>query len=179
MMTPEILKSLIRTIPDYPAPGVMFRDITSLIGNPAGLRAVIDICANRYRDARLTAIVGVEARGFIFGAPLAYALGLAFVPARKRGKLPGATIGRDYALEYGADRLEIHQDAIGQRDRILIVDDLLATGGTAAATVLLVRSTGAEVAECAFVVDLPDLGGRERLAAIGVDAYTLCAFEGH
>lgn len=179
MMTPEALKSLIRTIPDHPRPGVMFRDITTLLLNPAGLKSVVETFADHYRIARLTAIVGIEARGFVFGAPLAYALNLAFIPARKRSKLPGPTIGRDYALEYGTDRLEIHQDAISRRDRVLVVDDLLATGGTAAAAVTLVRTTGAEVAGCAFVVGLPDLGGRERLATIGVDAYTLCIFEGH
>ncbi len=177
-MTPQALKSLIRTIPDYPSPGVMFRDITTLVGDAAGLRAVVAAFEERYCNARLTAIVGIEARGFIFGAPLACMLGLAFIPARKKGKLPGPAAGQDYALEYGTDRLEIHLGSLGPHDRVLVVDDLLATGGTAQAAVTLIRILGATVAECAFVVDLPDLGGRARLAAIDTTVFTLCAFDG-
>ncbi len=173
------IQSLIRTIPDYPKPGILFRDITTLIKDAQGLRATVDLLAERYRGQRIDKVVGIEARGFVFGAPLAYALGVGFVPVRKQGKLPGKTISHEYALEYGHDRIEIHDDAIGTGAHVLLVDDLLATGGTAQAAVALVRQLGGIVDECAFVVDLPDLGGRRKLEAQGLSVFTLCAFEGH
>lgn len=173
------IQSLIRTIPDYPKPGILFRDITTLIKDPQGFKATIDQLVERYRGRAIDKVVGTEARGFIFGAPLAYALGVGFVPVRKKGKLPGKTTGHEYALEYGHDRIEMHDDAIAAGDKVLVIDDLLATGGTAQATVMLVRGLGGEVSECAFVVDLPDLGGRAKLEKMGLTVHTLCAFEGH
>ncbi|MEO0317675.1 MAG: hypothetical protein RL404_1352 [Pseudomonadota bacterium] len=173
------IKSLIRTIPDYPIPGIQFRDITTLIKNAQGFKATIDRLVERYHDRKITKVVGTEARGFIFGAPLAYALGVGFVPVRKKGKLPGKTTAHEYALEYGNDRIEMHDDAIDATDQVLVVDDLLATGGTAAATVMLVRGMGGTVVECAFVVDLPDLGGRAKLEKMGLAVHALVEFEGH
>ncbi len=172
------IQSLIRTIPDYPKPGIQFRDITTLLKDPQGFRATIDALVERYRGRGITKVVGTEARGFMFGAPLAYALGVGFVPVRKKGKLPGKTTGHEYALEYGHDRIEMHDDAIDAGDQVLVIDDLLATGGTAQATVMLVRGLGGTVIECAFVVDLPALGGRTKLEKMGLHVFTLCAFEG-
>lgn len=173
------IQSLIRTIPDYPKPGIQFRDITTLIKDAQGFKATIDMLVERYRGRDISKVVGTEARGFIFGAPLAYALGVGFVPVRKKGKLPGKTTGHEYALEYGHDRIEMHNDAIDAGDKVLVVDDLLATGGTAQATVMLVRGLGGDVAECAFVVDLPELGGRAKLEKMGLTVFTLCEFAGH
>ncbi len=173
------IQSLIRTIPDYPKPGIQFRDITTLINDAQGFKATIDSLVERYRGQRIDKIVGIEARGFVFGAPLAYALGIGFVPARKKGKLPGKTISYEYALEYGHDRIEMHEDAISAGERVLLIDDLLATGGTAQAALALVRQLGGIVSECAFVVDLPELGGRAKLESLGLSVFTLCAFEGH
>lgn len=170
------LQSLIRTIPDYPHPGIQFRDITTLLKDAAGFKATIDLLVERYKDRKITKVVGTEARGFIFGAPLAYALGVGFVPIRKKGKLPAKTTAHEYALEYGNDRIEMHDDAIDASDQVLVVDDLLATGGTAAATVMLVRGMGGQVIECAFVIDLPDLGGRAKLEKMGLTVHTLMAF---
>ena len=170
--------SFIRTVPDYPKPGIQFRDITTLLKDPIGFAAAIDALVARYRTTPISKIVAIESRGFLFGAPLAVALGLGFVPARKPGKLPGKTTGHDYTLEYGVDRIEIHDDAITAGDNILIVDDLLATGGTAHAAVSLVQKMGGRVVECAFLVDLPDLGGRARLEALGLPVFALCAFAG-
>lgn len=178
-MTTESLKSLIRTIPNYPKPGIEFRDITTLIKDAQGFRTTIDMLVERYRGQRIDKVVGIEARGFVFGAPLAYALGVGFVPVRKQGKLPGKSISHAYALEYGQDRIEIHEDAISEGEQILLVDDLLATGGTAQAALTLVRRLGGKVVECVFVVDLPDLGGRRMLEAEGHKVFTLFAFEGH
>ena len=172
------IQSLIRTIPDYPHAGIQFRDITTLIKDAAGFKATIDLFIARYKDQPITKVVGTEARGFIFGAPLAYALGAGFVPVRKQGKLPGKTTEHEYALEYGNDRVEMHDDAIDANDLVLVVDDLLATGGTAQATITLVRGMGGKILECAFVVDLPDLGGRARLEKLGLSVFTLCEFEG-
>ncbi len=172
------IRSLIRTIPDYPKPGIQFRDITTLLKDPQGFRFTIDQLVDRYRDHKITKVVGTEARGFLFGAPLAYALGVGFVPVRKQGKLPGKTTGHEYALEYGHDRIEMHDDAISAGDQVLVIDDLLATGGTAQATVMLVRGLGGTVVECAFVVDLPDLGGRTKLEKMGLTVFTLCEFDG-
>ena len=168
-----------RTVPDFPAPGIQFRDITTLISHGAGLAATVAWLADRAREAGAEAIAGMEARGFIFGAAVAVSLGIGFIPVRKPGKLPAETIGIDYALEYGADRLEIHPDAIRPGERIVLVDDLIATGGTARAAARLLRLAGAEVIHAAFVIDLPDLGGAASLAAIGVETHALMAFPGH
>jgi adenine phosphoribosyltransferase len=154
---------LIRDVPDFPKAGITFKDITPLLGEPQALAEVIDAMAEPHRDQGITKVVGVEARGFILAAPVAVALGAGFVPVRKAGKLPGEIHRQEYALEYGTDLLEIHRDAIGQGDRVLVLDDVLATGGTAAATVELVRQTGAEVAALAFLIELAFLDGRRAL----------------
>lgn len=172
------LRSLIRTIPDYPKPGIQFRDITTLLRDPEGLRLAVDGIANLHSSEEIDLVAGIEARGFIFGTAVAYQLGVGFVPMRKPGKLPGETIGRDFDLEYGSDRLEVHVGSISKGQRILLVDDLIATGGTAAAAVLLIRELGAEVSACEFVVALPDLGGVEALEAIGCKVHWLCEFAG-
>jgi adenine phosphoribosyltransferase len=172
------IKPLIRTIPHHPKPGVMFRDITTLLKDPAGFGATIDSLADRYRDRRIAKVAGIEARGFIVAAPIAHALGAGFVPLRKRGRLPAATVGHDYALEYGTDRIEMHVDAVAPGERVLVADDLIATGGTAEAAVKLIEGAGAEVIECCFVIELPELGGRSRLEALGHSIYALVAFEG-
>lgn len=172
------IKSLIRTIPHYPKPNIMFRDITSLLKDPIGLRVTIDELVRRYTDMEIDKVIGIEARGFIVGAPLAYALGKGFVPIRKKGKLPAETIGHDYELEYGTDRIEIHADAISPGERVLLVDDLIATGGTAEAATILVEKIGGKIVECCFVIDLPDIGGRKRLEKKGYSVFALCEFEG-
>ena len=174
------IKSLIRTIPDFPRPGIQFRDITTLLANPVGFARAINDLADRYRDGEreVDLVAGIEARGFIIGAALALALGKGFIPIRKAAKLPGQTLGQDYKLEYGSDRVEIHADALAAGARVLLVDDLVATGGTAEAASLLVAAAGGRVVECAFVIDLPDLGGRRRLEAQGLPVHALCAFEG-
>lgn len=172
------IKSKIRTIPHYPHQGIMFRDITTLLKDPVGFRITIEELAKRYRNVAIDKVVGIESRGFIIGAPLAYALGVGFVPVRKKGKLPSETIGHDYQLEYGADRIEIHTDAIQKGEKVLLVDDLIATGGTAEAAVALIQQVGGEVVECAFVIDLSDVGGRKRLEASGQKVFALCEFEG-
>ena len=159
----DALKQLIRDIPDFPQPGILFRDITTLLRDPQGLRTAIDSLVEPYRNTQLDHIVGIESRGFIFGAAIADRLGAGFVPIRKPGKLPAATVSASYALEYGTDTLEMHRDALGGGDRVLIVDDLLATGGTARAAVSLVRECGAEVAGLAFLIELAALGGRAQL----------------
>ena len=172
------IKSLIRTIPHYPKQGIQFRDITTLLKDPVGFHAVIDALALQYTNQKIDKIVGIEARGFIIGAALAYKLGLGFVPIRKSGKLPAETVGHDYALEYGADRVEIHTDAIAIGEQILLVDDLIATGGTAEAAVALIQKLGGVVMACAFVIDLPDLGGSKRLVENGLKPFSLYEFEG-
>ena len=172
------IKSRIRTIEHYPKPGVMFRDITTLLKDPIGLRLVIDAFAERYREMEISKVCAIESRGFIVGAPVAYLLGIGFVPIRKAGKLPGETVGLEYALEYGEDRVEIHVDAIEPGERVVVIDDLIATGGTAEASVRLLREIGADVVECGFIVDLPDLGGTERLRAQEIASFALCEFEG-
>ena len=172
------IKSLIRTIPDFPRPGIQFRDITTLLADPTGFARAIGDLAERYRGHEIDLVAGIEARGFIIGAALALALGKGFVPVRKAAKLPGTTLGLDYKLEYGSDRVEIHSDAVPPGARVLLVDDLVATGGTAEAASLLVAAAGGRVVECAFVIDLPDLGGRRRLEAQGLPVHALCAFEG-
>jgi adenine phosphoribosyltransferase len=172
------IKSLIRTIPHYPKQGIQFRDITTLLKDPVGFRMVIDALSQHYSGKKIDKIAGIEARGFIIGAALAYKLGVGFVPVRKSGKLPAETIGHDYALEYGADRVEIHIDAISKGEQVLLVDDLIATGGTAEAAVALIQKLGGDVISCAFVIDLPDLGGSKRLTESGIKTYSLCEFEG-
>lgn len=172
------LTSRIRTIPDYPKKGIMFRDITTLLKDAVGLRIAIDQLASRYADKKIDKVAGIESRGFIVAAPLAYLLGVGFVPIRKKGKLPAETVGQDYELEYGVDRIEIHTDAIAAGEEVLLVDDLLATGGTAEAAASLIREVGGNVVECAFVIDLPDLGGNKRLQEKGFKVFTQCQFEG-
>lgn len=157
----------------------MFRDVTTLLKDPAGLRAAVDGIAQRYASGVLDKVVGIESRGFIFAAPIAYELGLGFVPIRKDGKLPAETYARSYDLEYGSDRLEIHADAITPGERILLVDDLIATGGTAQAAVALIQDAGGVVSDCCFVVDLPGLGGRDRLEGLGYSVFALCEFAGN
>jgi adenine phosphoribosyltransferase len=173
------LRDLVRTIPDHPKPGILFRDITTLIADPVGLRSAVDGLLLPYLSAKVDRVAGIEARGFILGGAVAHELGRCFVPIRKKGKLPWKTIGQDYSLEYGTDRMEMHADAIVPGDRILLIDDLIATGGTAEAAVQLIRRSGGEVVAAAFVVDLPDLGGADKLRAAGVGVHSLIAFEGH
>lgn len=173
------LKSLVRTIPDYPKPGILFRDITTLIEHPEGFKESVERIAESHRGMGFTHVAGIEARGFIFGAGVAIALGVGFVPVRKRGKLPGTTIGQNYALEYGVDTIEIHADVLSNVHKVLVVDDLIATGGTAIAAVNLIRRAGAACDHAAFVIDLPDLGGAAKLRAEKVNVSSLMAFEGH
>ena len=177
-MTPDEIKALVRTIPDFPHAGIQFRDITTLIAHGEGFAAAVDWLAAHARDAGANAIAGMEARGFIFGAAVARVLGLGFIPVRKPGKLPVPTLGIDYALEYGTDRLEIDPGAIAEGQRVVIVDDLIATGGTAVAAAKLLRLAGAQVDHAIFVIDLPDLGGATTLAAQGVTVSSLMAFDG-
>lgn len=178
-MTPAQLKALIRTVPDFPATGIQFRDITTLLADPVGLAAAVGGLAERARAAGADAIAGIEARGFVFGVPLAVQLGLGFVPLRKAGKLPVPVIWEDYALEYGEARLELDPTLIATGQRVLLVDDLLATGGTALAGMSLLRRAGAICEDALFVIDLPELGGRARLAQAGVTAHALMDFPGH
>ncbi len=178
-MTTEELRALVRSVPDFPAPGVLFRDITTLISHGAGLRAAVGHLADRARAGGAQAIAGMEARGFIFGAAVAIELGVGFVPIRKPGKLPVPTIGIDYELEYGTDRLEIDPTAIAPGQRVAIVDDLIATGGTALAAAQLLRQAQAVVAQALFVIDLPDLGGAARLREAGIEVDALMDFPGH
>lgn len=174
----EYIKQSIATVPDYPKPGIMFRDVTTLLSDPKALKLTIDIMVERYKDGGFTKIIGTESRGFIFGAPLAYALGLPFIPVRKPGKLPRDVIAQSYQLEYGEDILELHKDAIQAGDKVLLVDDLLATGGTIEATAKLVKQLGGEATDAAFVVSLPDLGGAKRIEAQGINILKLVEFEG-
>ena len=174
-----LIKNSIKSIPDYPKPGILFRDVTSLMEDPEAYRATMQILIDRYKDKGITKVIGTEARGFLFGAPLALELGVGFVPVRKPGKLPREVIGESYELEYGQDTLEIHVDAITEGDKVLLVDDLLATGGTIEATTKLVRRLGGIVEDAAFVINLPDIGGEERLKGIGLNVFSICDFDGH
>jgi adenine phosphoribosyltransferase len=178
-VTPAEIRALVRTVPDFPAPGILFRDITSLIAHPEGLAATLDHLVEAARPGRPSAVAGIEARGFIFGAAIAARLGLGFVPLRKAGKPPVATIGVDYALEYGQARLELDPTLVAQGEPVLLVDDLLATGGTALAGAELLRKAGARVDRALFVIDLPELGGGAKLRAAGVEPWALIEFEGH
>ena len=175
----EFLRESIKTIPDYPKPGILFRDVTSMLEDPKAYALSIELLVERYRNTGVTKVVGTEARGFLFGAPVALALGVGFVPVRKPGKLPRATLSESYELEYGTDTLEIHQDAIQPGDIVLVIDDLLATGGTIEATVKLIRRLGGVVTDAAFIIDLPELGGEARLTAQGINCYSLVDFAGH
>ena len=173
-----MIKSRIRTDPNYPKQGVMYRDITTLLKDPVSFHATINELVNRYTGAKIDKVLAVEARGFIIGAALAFQLGVGFVPIRKKGKLPAETIGHDYELEYGTDRIEMHVDAVSKGDCVLLVDDLIATGGTAEAACKLIESIGGKIIECCFVIDLPDLGGCKRLEENGQKVFALCEFEG-
>ena len=173
------LTSIIRTIPDYPKPGIMFRDITTLLADARAFRRAVDELVQPLAGAKVDKVAGIEARGFILGGATAHQLSAGFVPLRKKGKLPHKTIGVEYDLEYGRDTIEMHLDAVGRGERVFLVDDLIATGGTALAAVDLLRRGGAEVVGAAFVIDLPELGGAEKLRAAGVPVSTLVAFEGH
>jgi adenine phosphoribosyltransferase len=173
------LRTVIRTIPDYPKPGIMFRDITTLLGDPRAFRHAIGELVRPFADDAPDKVAGIEARGFILGGVVAHQLSAGFVPLRKKGKLPFTTVSLAYSLEYGIDEMEMHTDAIGQGERVILVDDLIATGGTASAAVQLLRQVGADVIEACFVIDLPDLGGSEKLRELGVNVRSLVSFEGH
>jgi adenine phosphoribosyltransferase len=173
------LKASIRTIPDYPKPGIMFRDITTLLGDARAFRRAVDELVHPYAGGKVDKIAGIEARGFILGGAVAHQLSAGFVPIRKKGKLPHQTVSIAYSLEYGVDEMEMHADAIGQEERVILVDDLIATGGTAVAAVNLLRRIGAALVGACFIIDLPDLGGAEKLRALGVEVRTLMSFEGH
>ncbi len=172
------VKDYIRTIVDFPHDGIMFRDVTTLFSDPRGFRMCIDQMLHPYAGAPIDKVVGLEARGFILGGAIAHQLGTGFVPIRKKGKLPGTTISQDYKLEYGEAIVEIHDDAIEAGERILVVDDLLATGGTAEAGITLIERLGGDIVGCSFIVDLPELGGRKKLESMNMDVQVLCAFEG-
>ena len=175
----DYIRSHIRTVPDWPAPGVQFRDITPLLANPRVFRVLIDQFVHRYFDARPDAIAGLDARGFIIGAVVAYELNRGFVPIRKKGKLPFTTVEETYELEYGSATVEMHTDAVKPGDRVVLIDDLIATGGTMMAGRRLLERMGAQVIEGAAIVDLPELGGSQRLRESGLDVFTLVGFEGH
>lgn len=174
----EWITSRIRTIPDFPKPGVQFRDITTLLADPLGFRKAVDELVQCYVGVTIDKVVGIEARGFILGGAVAHQLAAGFVPVRKPGKLPHNTISEEYELEYGTDTLELHDDAIGAGDLVLLVDDLIATGGTAEAAVKLIRAAGGTLVAACFVIDLPDLGGSRRIRDMGVDIVTLCEYAG-
>ena len=173
------VRDYIRTIVDFPKEGILFRDVTTLFADPRGFRMAVDQLLHPYAGMRIDQVAGLEARGFILGGAVAHQLGTGFVPIRKKGKLPGATIAQEYTLEYGEAVMEIHDDALVAGQRVLLVDDLLATGGTAEAGIRVIERLGAQVVGCAFVIDLPDLGGRRRLEAMGMEVHALCAFDGH
>lgn len=174
----KTVQDYIRTIPDFPHEGIMFRDVTTLFSDARGFRIAIDQLLHPYAGLSIDKVVGLEARGFILGGAIAHQLSLGFVPIRKKGKLPGKTIEQEYVLEYGKATMEVHDDALQPGEKVLLVDDLLATGGTAEAGIKLIERMGAQVMGCAFIIDLPDLGGRARLEGLGMDVHTLCAYEG-
>lgn len=174
----ENIKKKIRTIPHFPKKGVMFRDITTLLQDNQGLRDVVEVFTSRYKNAMIDIVASIEARGFILGGIVAYQLGAGFVPIRKKGKLPYKTMKQVYELEYGTDMIEIHLDAIKKGDKVLLIDDLLATGGTSLAAAKLIEKLGGKVLECAFIIDLPELGGKKKLEEHGLKVYNLVEFEG-
>jgi adenine phosphoribosyltransferase len=174
----KTIQDYIRTIPDFPHEGIMFRDVTTLLSDPRGLRLCVDQMIHAHMDLKIDKIVALEARGFVLGGAMAHQMSLGFVPIRKQGKLPGHTISQAYTLEYGEAVMEIHGDALQPGEKVLLVDDLLATGGTAEAGVKLIERLGAEVVGCSFIIDLPDLGGGAKLAAMGLNVHMLCAFDG-
>lgn len=173
----EEIKKRIRTIPNWPKKGVMFRDITTLLKDPEGFESTINLLYERYKNMDIDIIAGIESRGFIIGAALAHKLGLGFAPIRKAGKLPAETVSEEYQLEYGEDKIEIHKDAINSGDRVLLVDDLVATAGTSLAACNLIKKLGGEIIECSFVIELPDLHGREKLEGIGQKVFSIVQFE--
>ncbi|MFG1360302.1 adenine phosphoribosyltransferase [Xanthobacter pseudotagetidis] len=178
-MTPDDFAAAIRTIPDYPKPGILFRDITTLLGDPRAFRAAVDELVQPWAGAKIDKVAGIEARGFILGGAVAHQLSAGFVPIRKKGKLPHQTVRMAYVLEYGQDEMEMHVDAVAPGERVLLVDDLVATGGTAVGAVKLLRAMGARVEAACFIVDLPDLGGADKIRAMDVPVRTLVAFSGH
>jgi adenine phosphoribosyltransferase len=173
------LTASIRTIPDYPKPGILFRDITTLLGDARAFRRAVDELVQPWAGAKVDKVAGIEARGFILGGAVAHQLSAGFVPVRKKGKLPHATVSIAYSLEYGLDHMEMHQDAISANERVILIDDLIATGGTAEGAVKLLRQLGADIVAACFVIDLPDLGGAKKLEALGVPVRSLIAFPGH
>lgn len=175
----KTVKDYIRTIPDFPHAGIMFRDVTTLFDDPDGFQLAIKQLVAPYLGQKIDKVAGLDARGFILGGAVAYHLGCGFVPIRKQGKLPGSVISQEYTLEYGQAVLELHEDAIEAGETVLVVDDLLATGGTAEAGVKLIERLGGDVTACAFVIDLPELGGSKKLQAMGLPLHSLCSFEGH
>lgn len=177
-MTEKSIAEYIRTIPDFPIAGIQFRDVTTLFGDPVGFGRAVDEMIAPYLDRHVEAIVAMDARGFILGGAAAYRLNLPFIPIRKKGKLPGATLSEAYSLEYGEEIVEIHDDAFTPGAKVLLIDDLLATGGTAVAGIKLVERMGGEIVAASFVVNLPDLGGEKRLTEMGIEVHTLCAFDG-
>jgi len=174
-----VLKDTIRNIPDYPKPGIQFRDITTLLGDAAAFREAVESLSSPYRDRGVGSVVGIEARGFILGGAVAHQLGTGFVPIRKKGKLPYETLRVEYTLEYGSDVMEIHRDALRQGEKVILVDDLIATGGSALAAISLLRSLGVEIVAACFVIDLPELKGADRIRALDIPVQALVAFEGH
>ena len=178
MILREELEAAIRTIPDYPKPGIMFRDITTMLGNARAFRRAVDELVHPYAGTKIDQVAGVEARGFILGGAMSHQLSAGFVPIRKKGKLPHDTVRIAYSLEYGVDEMEMHKDAVKQGEKVILVDDLIATGGTAEGAVKLLQQIGADVVAACFVIDLPDLGGRTKLEKLGMDVHVLCEFEG-
>jgi adenine phosphoribosyltransferase len=177
--TPDLLRDAIRTIADYPKPGILFRDITTLLGNARAFRRAVDELVQPFAGDKIDQVAGIEARGFILGGAVAHQLSSGFVPIRKKGKLPHKAVSIAYSLEYGLDEMEMHEDAVKPGERVILIDDLIATGGTAEAAVKLLKSIGAEVVAACFVIDLPDLGGRKRIEALNVPVRALIAFDGH
>ncbi|MBW2996045.1 adenine phosphoribosyltransferase [Candidatus Woesearchaeota archaeon] len=175
---PELVKSKIRSFVDWPKKGVIFRDVTTLFKDKEGYNHLIELLVERYKDKEIDVIVGIESRGFIPGSVLAHRLGLGFIPIRKPGKLPGETVSEEFELEYGKDKIEIHKDAIIPGDKVLLVDDLIATGGTALAAANLIKKLGGVVVECSFIIDLPDIGGKKKLIDAGYKVYNMIEFEG-
>ncbi len=175
---PHIVKSKIRTVPHWPKQGVMFRDITTLLKDSEGFNRMVNLLVERYKEVKIESVVGIESRGFIVGGVLAHKLNVGFIPIRKPNKLPAETISEEYELEYGKDKIEIHKDAISQGNKVLLVDDLIATGGTALAACNLIKKLGGEIIECCFIIDLPDLGGKKKLEDAGNKVFSLVEFEG-